>query len=69
MTPESVVAEVNPSKDVPWFLPSINPRLMTPALVDLLSAYSGIPKEKQEAHLLAIASIVTTSTAIANFRP
>ena len=43
--------EVNPSKDVPWFLPFISPRLMSPALTSLLEEYSGIPQDQQGKHL------------------
>lgn len=48
---EAKSAAVNISKDVPWYLPSINPKLMRPALVDLLEKYAGIPREQQEQHL------------------
>ena len=51
------IRQLNTSKDVPWFLKSIRPQLMSPALVDLLEKYAGIPREEQEKHLHEIVRI------------
>jgi hypothetical protein len=51
------VKAINTSKDVPWFLKSIRPHLMRPALVDLLEKYGGIPREEQEKHLHEVVRI------------
>jgi hypothetical protein len=51
-------AEVNPSKTVPWFLPAIIPRLMSPSLIDLLENYSGILRDEQEQHLLHVVLLI-----------
>jgi len=51
------VEEINASKDVPWFLKSISPRLMSPALVDLLEKYAGVPPNEQDKHLHEVVRI------------
>jgi hypothetical protein len=56
--------EVNPSKDVPWFLPCISLRLMSPALTNLLEEYSGIPQDQQEKHLQTVVSHFFASVLI-----
>ena len=48
------VSDVNTSKDVPWFMPSIPLRLKSGAFADLLEKYSHIPPDEQEKHLYAV---------------
>jgi hypothetical protein len=51
------VQNANTSKDVAWFVKSISPRLKSPALVELLEKYAGIPAEEQEKHLHEVVRI------------
>ena len=61
------VKHINTSKDVPWFHKSIKPELMSPALVDLLEKYSGIPPEEQEKHLHEVVRIPHHASRISYF--
>jgi hypothetical protein len=50
-------------KKVPWFLPAIIPRLMSPSLTDLLENYSGIKRDEQEQHLLHVVLLIPYSSS------
>jgi len=70
------IKHINTSKDVPWYIQKISPRLMSPPLVELLESYAGVPPAEQEKHLHEVVRIphlvpilLSLSVEIVNFNP
>lgn len=51
------IKHINTSKDVPWYVEKISPRLMSTPLVDLLEKYAGVPPAEQDKHLHEVVRI------------